>query len=154
MAAICYVIAQMSPGLDADRAMLAGLIHDIGAIPILGAAEDYPEMLDRIIAEQNGEIGAMIMRTWGLSPILVDTAMHSDDWFRGPADTPDYVDLVILAQLLSFVGSPEMQKLPPPDLSPAYHKLVAGRLNPALSLAVLNEAEKEINAIEELLEGG
>ncbi|MES9957014.1 MAG: HDOD domain-containing protein [Sedimenticola sp.] len=160
VAAICYVIAKMSPGMDADRAMLSGLIHDIGAIPILAAAAEYPElledprMLDRIIAEQNGEIGAMIMRTWGMSGDLSRVAQQSDDWFRDPDDAPDYVDLVILAQLLSFVGSPEIQDLPPPDLSPAYHKLVAGRLNPALSLAVLNEAEKEINAIEELLEGG
>ena len=160
VAAICYVIARMSPGLDPDRAMLAGLIHDIGAIPILDAAGDFPELiedpevLERIIAEQNGEIGAIIMRTWGLSETLSDAAMHSDEWFRDQSDKPDYIDLVILAQLLSFVGSSEMQKLPPPDLSPAYHKLVAGRLNPSLSMAVLNEAEKEINAIEELLEGG
>ncbi len=159
VAAICQVLAKMSPGMVTDRAMLAGLIHDIGAIPIIISASNYPKLLDdpaifeRILTALKGEVGAMILRHWDFPEEYVATVLHCEEWFRDSEQPPDYTDLVIVAQLLSFVGSQEMQHLPPPDLSPAFHKLVEGRLNPMLSMSVLTEAEKEIKAVEELLEG-
>ncbi len=159
VAAICHVLARMTPSLDPERAMLAALMHDIGYIPLLARISDFPELLedpdklDSLLMAHNSDIGALLIRSWGFDQDFIDAALHSDQWFRDTADEPDYADLVIVAQLLSFVGSNEIRKLPPPDLSPAYHKLIEGRLSPALSLSILNEAEKEIRAVEELLEG-
>lgn len=160
VAAIAYVLAGLSPGLVADQAMLSGLIHDIGAIPLLGVAAEHPELLhdpqqlDRLVETLKPEVGALILRHWNFPQSAIDTALHCDNWFRHTDRAADYADLVIVAQLLSYVGSRQMQQLPAPDLSPAFHKIAAGRLNPLLSMSIINEAEKEIHAIEELLEGG
>lgn len=160
VAAISYVLARMSPGLVPDQAMLAGLIHDIGSIPLLIAAADQPELLhdpdklDRLVSALKSEVGALILRNWNFPQSTIDTALHCDNWFRHTDRPADYSDLVIVAQLFSFVGTQEMRHLPAPDLSPAFHKIAGGKLNPLLSMSIINEAEKEINAIEELLEGG
>ena len=42
VASIAYVLAEITPGLNKDHALLAGLIHDIGAIPVITYAENYP----------------------------------------------------------------------------------------------------------------
>lgn len=159
VAAISHVLARMSPGLVADQAMLTGLIHDIGAIPLLIAAAEHPELvddpvkLDRLVNALKPEVGALILRNWNFPQSAIDTVLHCDKWFRHTDQATDYSDLVIVAQLFSYVGTREMQQLPAPDLSPAFHKIAGGKLNPRISISIINEAEKEINAIEELLEG-
>ncbi|MCW8883163.1 MAG: HDOD domain-containing protein [Sedimenticola sp.] len=159
VAAISHVLASMSPGLISDRAILTGLIHDIGAIPILVAAAEYPELidnpmkLDNLVNSLKGEVGALILSNWGFPQSDIEATLHCDEWFRFNDQPADYTDLVIVAQLFSYVGTQEMRNLPAPDLSPAFHKIAGGKLNPLTSIAIINEAEKEINAIEELLEG-
>ncbi|MCW8890388.1 MAG: HDOD domain-containing protein [Sedimenticola sp.] len=159
VAAISHVLACMSPGLISDRAILTGLIHDIGVIPILIAASEQPTLLndpqklDSLVNALKGEVGALILRSWGFPQSDIDTVLSCDEWFRHNDQPADYTDLVIVAQLFSYVGTPEMRNLPSPDLSPAFHKIAGGKLNPLTSIAIINEAEKEINAIEELLEG-
>ncbi|MCW8945568.1 MAG: HDOD domain-containing protein [Sedimenticola sp.] len=159
VAALSHVLACMSPGLVSDRAILTGLIHDIGAIPILIAAADQPSLLndptklDHLVNALKGEVGALILRSWNFPQSDIDTVLNCDEWFRHNDQPADYTDLVIVAQLFAYVGTPEMRNLPAPDLSPAFHKIAGGKLTPLTSISIINEAEKEINAIEELLEG-
>ena len=56
LAACCYVLAQQRKQLKPDQALLAGLVHDIGALPLyLYADRHYPSisqnMLDELIIE-------------------------------------------------------------------------------------------------------
>ena len=46
VAAISVMLAERFPHINRDEAMLAGLIHDVGAIPILLKAKDYPVLLE------------------------------------------------------------------------------------------------------------
>ncbi len=160
VSAICHVLAKFTPGLDPDQAMLRGLIHDIGVIPLLSAAQKYPKLmanpgkLDLIVSKLNGEIGAMLLRNWVFTSDFVDTAMHAEDWMRDVTSGPDYTDLVIVAQLHAYVGTPRMAELPRMDLVPAFHKMALGRLTPEHSISVLDKAKQEIRAIEQLLQSG
>ncbi|WP_428603276.1 HDOD domain-containing protein [Sedimenticola sp.] len=160
VAAIAYILARLSPGLVPDQAMLAGLIHDIGAIPLLIAAADYPQLLDdtqkldSVVDALKPELGALILRNWNFPQSAIDTVLHCDQWFRQTDQPATYSDLVIVAQLFSHIGTQSMQQVPSPDLTPAFHKIAQGKLNPMSSISIINEAEKEISAIEELLEGG
>lgn len=159
VAAICHVLARQSGDLVGDQAILTGLIHDIGAIPILMAATEYPELLengaklDQLVQGLKGEVGALILRHWNFPQSYVDCVLHCNDWFRDSSKSIDYTDLVILAQLLSHIGTPRMARLPSPDLLPAFHKLAAGNPDPLFSLNVLDQASAEIKAVEQLLEG-
>lgn len=155
--AIASVLARRTPGLDPDQALLAGLIHDIGSIPLLNAAQstpgllESPSLLERLVDEMKAEIGQLTLQKWDFSEELCHLALHAEDWFRPGTAVADYLDVVLIAQLHAFAGSALQQHLPHMDQVPAFDKLALGRLTPEHSLAVLHEAEKEIGEIEKLL---
>ncbi|MGH8547392.1 MAG: HDOD domain-containing protein [Methylococcales bacterium] len=157
VAAICAVLAHKTPGFDPDRAMLAGLVHDIGSVPILTLADSFPELgddpspLDRAINDFRGHVGALIMRKWNFPRDFEDVVRHAEDWHRNESKTPDYTDLVIVSQLHSFVGNIGIHRYPKMDTLPAYAKLVTGKLNADLSMNILETAKEEIWEIQKLL---
>jgi len=160
VAAISFVLAKVTPGLDPNRALLAGLIHDIGGIPILHAARNNPQvaddavLLDQVIESLKAEIGALTLTQWGFDPEMIDLALHAEQWQRTGTALPDYIDAVLLAQLHAFIGTQSIQEMPPIDQIPAFKKLALGKLTPTHSIGVLEHASKDINEVESLLHHG
>ena len=140
--------------------MLAGLIHDIGVVPIISAAREYPElannpeMLEKTINRLRAEVGTLVLKRWDFMDEFSDVAAHAEDWARDKSNTTDYTDLVIVSQLHAYIGTPRMQKLPRLDLVPAFHKLAMGKLTPRHSLKFLDEAQSDVQAVENLLDSG
>jgi HD-like signal output (HDOD) protein len=158
VAAISHVLAcKLGDSFDPHFALLAGLLHDIGVIAILSYARDYPELaqaeqlLDEAIHHLRGQLGAAIIRHWLLPEALVQVAEEADDWDRNPGKHADYVDLIIIAQLHSFVGTHQAHAVPHLNEVPAYYKLALGALTPDASLQMLEEADHEIREVEQLL---
>ncbi|MEJ2466609.1 MAG: HDOD domain-containing protein [Candidatus Thiodiazotropha sp.] len=157
VAAICHELARVTPGLEPAQALLCGLLHDIGALAIIGAARSKPELtenpqlLGQVIDSLKGEIGAMVLRKWEFPNYFVQTALHAEDWMEDISSTPDYVDLVVVAQLHSYIGTARMQDLPRLDLVPAFHKLVLGKLTPRHSIGLLENAKERIRELREML---
>lgn len=157
VAAICAVLAHKTPGFDPDRAMLAGLVHDIGAVPVLTFADEHmdligqPEDLIHTLAKLRGPVGAAIMRKWHFPEDFEAVVQQAEDWFRDKAAEPDYVDLVLVSQLHSFIGTPQIHNHPRIDQIPAYRKLLAGQLDADTSLNLLELAKEEICQIQNLL---
>ena len=157
VASICAVLAHKTPGFDPDRAMLAGLIHDIGIVPILTLADNHPELasnpehLDRTIKDFRGELGSLIVRKWNFPSDFEDIILNAENWYRNDKDAPDYADLVIVSQLHSFIGEVSIHKYPRMDTIPAYDKLVTGRLDADLSINILETAKDEIWQIQRML---
>ena len=53
VAAICRMLATTVPGINSEQALLAGLIHNIGALPILVLAEDDEELFNDMLDRNN-----------------------------------------------------------------------------------------------------
>lgn len=109
VAAISQVLANKQTGIRTDEAMLAGLIHDIGVLPILMRAEDYPELmkdnnrLDVLIENLHARIGAAILRDWQFSDTMVNVAAeHENLNYNSGPEGPDLVDVVQVANLQSY----------------------------------------------------
>jgi HD-like signal output (HDOD) protein len=157
VAAICHELARVTPRLAPDQALLCGLLHDIGALAIIGAARSKPELsnnqqlLDQVIDNLKGEVGAMVLRNWEFPDYFVQCALHAEDWMEDISDAPDYVDLVVVAQLHSYIGSRSMSSLPRLDLVPAFHKLALGKLTPRHSIGLLENAKEQIREMREML---
>ena len=150
VASIAFILAHMLPDFSPERALLAGLVHDVGEITILETLEKYPEIapepaqLDEAIGALRGEIGGLILEKWSFPGELVDVARQAESWYRDPAETADYCDLVQIAQLHSFVGTPRLRNVPPMYDLPAFAKMPLGKLTPELSLHICNQAQTEI----------
>jgi HD-like signal output (HDOD) protein len=157
VAAISSVLAKVTPRLEPGRAMLAGLIHEIGAIAVINDAKRHAELMEdadalrMAVKKLSPEIGAIILEQWNFGDDLVDVVVNASDWMRDESPNPTYTDLVLVAQLHAKVGSRERKNLPRLDLVPAFHKLALGRLSPKLSVAVLDQSTKEIKEVENLL---
>lgn len=157
VAALSHVLARYCPGFEPARVMLIGLVHDIGAIPLLTHAHHYEglvndaEMLDRILNHLRGKVGALILGNWGFAEEIVTAARDAEEWTRDPAPEPDYTDLLVVAQLHAFLGTSRMGELPRIDELPAFKKLAPGTLSPRMSLVLLDEAEREIEELRLLL---
>lgn len=157
VSAVCYVLAKVSDQFNPEHALLAGLLHDIGNVAILSYAERYPDVagdpdkLEMVMKDMRGRIGSAILRSWGFIDDLVVVAEEAENWQRQHEGDADYADLVIIAQLHTFIGKPEMSHLPTLDQVPVLKKLKMGELTPKLSLKILDKADEKIARAESLL---
>lgn len=157
VAAIAHVLAKKLGKFDPEHALLAGLVHDIGTLAILNYAVDFPEaqdnrqVLDSTIKTLRGQVGSMILKNWSFPEGLPEVAADAENWTRNTVGEPDYSDLIIIAQLHSFIGSDEMGNAPAIDTVPAFKRLQLSQLTPKMSLKLLDEAKEEIAEARALL---
>jgi HD-like signal output (HDOD) protein len=156
VASISAFLAHKTPGFDPDRAMLAGLVHDIGIVPILTYADKQPDILKNpkdlieTIRKLRVEIGIQIIRRWDFPNDFEDVIRHAENWKRDSSKA-DYSDIVMISQLHSFIGKVDIKKMPKMDELPAYQKLMSGNLNIDQSINILDQAKDEIDYIRQML---
>lgn len=153
VAAISHTLAAQFTKLSPQQALLAGLVHDIGCLPILTKAEDYPELLeneaalDRIIDKLHGKIGYAILKAWNFPAELVKVPLEHESLQRD-SDQVDYVDIVTVANLQSYMGSDHpMAKMDWTNV-PAFAKL---GLNPEINVIEMEETAEDIKEAQRLL---
>jgi HD-like signal output (HDOD) protein len=153
---ICAVMAKRLKGFDTDKAMLAGLIHDIGAIPILTHADKHPNLISnksevqQTLEKLTPVIGKMVLKKWNFTDDFVDLAEGCNDWNRKTDEPANYTDLVIVAQLLSFRNTPLQEHHPEPSSVPAYERLTKLLKDPDDSIDVVENHQEELNNIKQL----
>jgi len=157
VAAICYVLARLTRRFNPEHAMLAGLVHDIGSVAILSYASRIGELghdhsqVNHALHLMRGELGAMILKKWHFPEDCILAARESEHWTRDSEPEADYCDLVLIAQLHSYVGSARMQELPHMGELPCFKKLDLGELTPRMSLKILGKARSQLDHAEQLL---
>ena len=153
VAAISHILARKFTQLKPDEAMLAGLIHDIGALPILVKAENHPELLadearlSDIVDKLHPSIGRLILEAWKFPQELVTVAAEHENLAR-ISDQLDYTDIVTVASLHSHLGSKHRHAKVKFSDVPAFTKL---GLTPETSVATLEEASAEMKEVKSML---
>lgn len=153
VAALSYVIARRFTRLQPDQAMLGGLIHDIGVLPILRRAEAYPQLandpeaLEEVIKHLHTIIGPFIMDEWNFSPELVAVTSQHEDLWRSEGSEVSYVDVVVVANLHSYLGTQHYLTKSDWTKIPAFGKL---GLNPEESISTLEAAREELQEVKSL----
>ena len=156
LAALSAVLAKRAGAFSPDRALLGGLLQDIGALPVLNALErrkDEPPAIERVYAtieELAGKVGATLLTHWGFDDEMVEVARSRGNWFRDSGARADLADLVLIARLHAGIGAPGA-RCPRIDRVPAFAKLPLGPLGTDESLVLLAEAESEVREVAEML---
>ncbi len=105
IAAICRLLAAEHKPLEPEQAMLAGLMHNIGSLPILKLAEkdkellDNPQQLMEISQQIQHKVAGIVLSFWNLPQHLVDATSgwhHFERQHNGDADYTDLVQAAIL----------------------------------------------------------
>ena len=105
VAAISYVLAQQQKHLKPEQALLAGLVHDIGALPLYLYADRYRSHLDQTTLENlirrfSATIGTRLLQSWNFPAELVDVVAGHENLQRiSGSNLADYVDVVTMANL-------------------------------------------------------
>lgn len=129
VSAISRALAAFVPHLNADEAMLAGLIHQIGKLPILALVENIPEFrdspsrLEKLLEKAHPHVGKIIMDTWNFPQDLKLVASEYINFQREHDGPADYVDLVQVAFLQSIAGTDHPACRVDWSLVPAFAKL-------------------------------
>ncbi|WPL16258.1 HDOD domain protein [Thiorhodovibrio winogradskyi] len=124
--AYCSLLSQKLQLLNPDRALLAGLLSSVGAVPIIqffdqgGSATGERKELDDLLQKLLSVTGVLVINYWELGSDLVTVAEHGASWsYQAPE--PDYACLNIVARwaALAHHGRPR----PPAAEIPAFETL-------------------------------
>ncbi len=105
VAAISRMLATTVPGINPEQALLAGLIHNIGALPILVMAEDDNDLfndsdaLSQVIKELQGRVGVLILETWNFGEAMTEVVKEAYNFSYDHEGGTNLVDLVQVALL-------------------------------------------------------
>lgn len=157
VAAISMVIARLVKGFDPEEALLAGLLHDIGMLPILSYASSHPALQNdehafhQLIGAMRVRAGVTVLQEWRLPPEITTVVQECENWWRDPSPTPDLSDVVLVAQIHSYLGKTERPNIPSMINLPAFKKLAGSGATPKLSQQILAEAQAQIKDASSLL---
>ena len=157
VAAISYAIGKRCSGLEADELLLAGLVHDIGVIPILTYIDDTGleienrAEIEHIIDKLRGVVGSMVIRNWDFAPQLATVVECGHDWSHDAGSELCMCDVVIIAQIYYLLKNHQLDGLPPIDKVPAFRKLFKDKSDPQFVVKVLEEAHEEISEVMKIL---
>jgi len=157
LASLCSVMAANLDGFDPERALLAGLMQDIGALPIVNKLATYPEIinntkrLSQVFNEFCVPVGILLMNHWKFENEFIDVIKSRRQWHKEPGNHPSYADLVLIARYHSLLGRKSRSKLPQLNTMPAFKTISGGKLTPQTSIQIVMNAKEEIKHIQEML---
>ncbi|MDJ0807334.1 MAG: HDOD domain-containing protein [Gammaproteobacteria bacterium] len=153
IAAISRVLAQDLKHLDKEQALLAGLIHNIGALPILTMAESRTELiddaaeLDRVIELLSPRIGERILQEWDFSESLINVPKHFLNLAYDHEGPADYVDVVIVGRLQTLMGSDHPVNAQDWSSAPAFSKV---GLEPEIQVIEIEGVAEDLAEVEHI----
>ena len=153
LAALTAVLARQCPRMSPERALLAGLLQDIGVLPVLNVLNRYQDQLTdetpilRAVNRYAPQVGQVLLMHWDFEPDFVVVARSRCDWLRDPAPKAELADLVLLARLHDRIVRGDADGLPRIDETPAFAKLPVGELLPDSSLEFLHEEQASVNDV-------
>jgi len=150
-AALCYVTARNVRGINADEALLAGLLHNIGALYLLSKAHQYRavfadvEANRRIVEAWHIQLAVGLLKQWGMPSSIIQAVESQESGHRARDGSADLADVLIVARLLAAsVASPnevqdELQRVP-----------ALGRigLEAATLLTILEQSQEQVKTLQ------
>ncbi|HEU4619351.1 MAG TPA: HDOD domain-containing protein [Gammaproteobacteria bacterium] len=150
LAASSAVLARHCPRFPPEKALLAGLLQDIGVLPILTVLKRYQDQLtdeERVmnaIDKYAAQVGMVLLKHWDFEPELVEVARSRCDWRRDEAPAAKLADLVLVARLHDRFVQGKADGLPRLDETPAFAKLPLEALRDDSSLEILHAEEDAV----------
>lgn len=140
---LAYALARQHPPLVPERALLAGLLHDVGMVAVLGFADAHPERgvstteLELLLRRLRTLTGPVLIERLGVAREFAGVAEHAERWFRASPHM-DLIDLVTLAHLFEQPQLPgALSRL---EDTPAFQKLGWSQFSPQRAARLVGNA--------------
>lgn len=156
VASICYLLAVRKSHLNPEKAMLIGLFHDIGVIPVLQhfnkknmAASGHEIQLT--VNRLHSVVSSMVLADWGFANEFIDAAEEGDVWERYGQKNADYTDLVIVAHWCYESIVMKNESVPRLQDIPAFRKLGMEYTTQQELHEFMMETQQEVESIQQAL---
>jgi len=110
IAAMCHVVAKRFTQVNADTALLTGLLLSVGKLYLLTRTVRFPSVLadagtyQRLVAEWHGRLAQAILRNWEVSEEVIEAVAAAENLERDHPGTTDLIDVVCIASALASLG--------------------------------------------------
>lgn len=110
VSAMATILARHTGAVGAEEALLAALVHRLGALPILTFAEERDDLildnitLGQIIDQLHGYLGSVILERWDFSTQISQVPRDYRKFERSPA-AADLTDIITVANLIVLKDS-------------------------------------------------
>lgn len=118
VAAMAFVTARSWTRVNADQALLAGLMHGMGRVYILTRAINHPDLFadaaayQQIVRDWHASIAKAVLESWEIAPDIVEAVEQYEHLERNGSGEPDLTDVLTISNLLvSFHTDPEALEL-------------------------------------------
>jgi HD-like signal output (HDOD) protein len=124
VAAMSHAVAKRYSKVNADTALLAGLLHGIGQLYILTRSNGHPGLFanqavyNAIVRDWNSAIAKALLENWDMAEEVVDAVSNYEDLERSHVGPVDLTDVLTVGHLLAaFKSHPESIELNMHDVS-------------------------------------
>jgi HD-like signal output (HDOD) protein len=110
VAAVCHVVAKRFTRMNADTALLAGLLQGVGKLYLLTRAVRFPSLLgdpaayQRLVADWHVRISQAILRNWDMADEVVTAVAAAENPDRDHAGVTDLADVLAVSAALASLG--------------------------------------------------
>ncbi|MEO8019911.1 MAG: HDOD domain-containing protein [Pseudomonadota bacterium] len=154
VAAVSHVVAKRFTQVNADTALLAGLLQGVGKLYLLTRAARFPALLQdvgtyqRLVAEWHGRIATAILRNWEMAEEVIDAAIGSENMEREHEGATDLTDVLAVGSALAALGpDPQAERMLFLGM-PAARRM---KLDGKSCAAALAESHEEISSLRQAL---
>ena len=157
VAAVSEVVARGRWRIDSSEALLVGLLHNIGSVPLLNKlaepkfAVTDPALIDQVLYNLEPQLSKWIMEHWHLRPDLSCVPILLQDIYKEHAGPANYTDIIQVSKLHVIRNTTHPLAKIKWEQVPAFQKL---EMTPEDSLEAIRQAQGEIRTIMALLDGG
>lgn len=106
VATMCYVLARTASRVNADTALLTGLLQGIGRLYIMTRAVVYPHLFANLASYQaierdwHSSVASALLENWEVAEDIVTAVRESDDLAREPRGPVNLTDILIAANII------------------------------------------------------
>jgi HD-like signal output (HDOD) protein len=154
IASLSYVLARRYSRVNADTALLTGLLHGVGRLYIMTRAVEYPALFANLATYQSIErdwhlsIAAALLENWEIADEIVQAVRECEDLAREPRGPVSLTDLLLAANLIVIhQGDPALLSMRLQSVK-AVAKM---HLDAEVCEGLMKESEAEIKALREAL---
>ena len=156
---LSFLIARHCQGFDPEHALMSGLLHDVGSVPIFDyMGRNHPEVsepeMHAVIEKLHGVVGELVVGSWNLGPDVSQVVRESGNWFRDQGSKADYCDIVLVARLYHMNEEEPAGQGPGYHEVPAFVKLGLDPPNEELKLDIIENARGEMGEMMAIIKGG
>jgi len=156
VSALAYVMAKTLKTADPETASIAGLLHNVGMIPVIlklvAMGETEKSIIEnwQTVFKFSRKIGLRILASWGMEDELKEVVSKVTEW--QVAHENSLVDLINLALWHSYLGTAQFKTLPRLNELGHFQNNIMLELDNG-SLLFVNESRDEVKNMMKALNG-